>query len=207
MKWTASMPPVPGVRCRCVGRAFEGQSDSRALDVAAGLPNAIRRYGRLQICATNLARLGLALVGTILLLFAGTGLAGQQVSTNEAAVRFCAVDVYVDSGAAPLAAYQLEFSVAGGAAKIVGIEGGEHPAFAEPPYYDPTAMQNDKVIIAAFNTAPASQLPRGKTRIATIHLRTTSAAELQYESKLEAAADSNGKRIPAEISVQERQAK
>ncbi len=195
------MPPGFGVRQP--SGALEGFAGSRTLEPAAALPNAIRRYSRLPICATKLRHLLVAL----LLGFLSPNLSAQQASTNDAAVRFCAVDVYVDSGSTPLAAYQLEFSVAGGAAKIVGIEGGEHPAFAEPPYYDPKAMQHEKVIIAAFNTAPANQLPKGKTRVATIHLQTAGTAELQYEFKLQAAADASGNRIRAEISVNERQAK
>jgi len=53
--------------------------------------------------------------------------------------------------------------------EIVGIEGGEHPAFREPPMYDPKAMQHERVIIAAFNTAPSDELPR-ENASATIHL-------------------------------------
>ena len=51
-----------------------------------------------------------------------------------------------------LAAYQIEFSVTNILTKIVGIEGGQHPAFREPPFYDPKAMQQERVIIAAFST-------------------------------------------------------
>jgi hypothetical protein len=197
VKQLAKMPPGFGVR-----------QPSGALESAATAkaPDSWRSPGRYRVCVAT-AGFCPALLWAILLVITSTGLAGQQAATNDTAVRFCAVDVYVDSGSTPLAAYQLEFSVAGGAAKIVGIEGGELPAFAEPPYYDPKAMQNDKVIIAAFSLAPASQLPKGKTRVATIHLRTASAVKLQYEFKLQVAANSDGNRIPAEITVQERQAK
>jgi len=128
---------------------------------------------------------------------------------DDAAVQFRAVDIYVDSKDQPLAAYQLEFSVtnAASAAKIVGIEGGEHSAFSEPPFYDPKAMQHERVIVAAFSTNALGNLPRGKTRVATIHLQTSRAVEPKYELKLEVAADSNGNRIPVETSVEERKAK
>jgi hypothetical protein len=131
----------------------------------------------------------------------------QQTVTNDLAVRFTAVDIYVDSSNKPLAAYQLEFSVTNGNAKIVGIEGGDHPAFAEPPYYDPLAMQHERVIIAAFSTNAVGNLPNGKTRVATIHLQISRSAEPEFELKLEAAADQNGNKIPVEATVEERKAR
>ena len=82
--------------------------------------------------------------------------------------------------------------------KIVGIEGGEHEAFKEAPYYDPAALANDRIIIAAFNTGP--ELPKEQTRIATVHLQIIGDIEPEYELKLVVAADENGKEIPAEIS-------
>jgi hypothetical protein len=97
--------------------------------------------------------------------------------TNEAPIRFRAVDIFVDSKDKPLAAYQLEFSVTGADAKIVGIEGGEHAAFSTPPFYDPKAMQQERVIIAAFSTNAVSRLPQGRTRVATIHLQTRATSE------------------------------
>jgi len=95
---------------------------------------------------------------------------GQQPAAN---VHFRAIDVYVDSGSVPLAAYQLEFSVANVPTQIVGIEGGSAKVFREPPFYDPKAMQGERVIIAAFSTEAPEQLPSGKTRVATIHIMTT----------------------------------
>jgi len=65
-------------------------------------------------------------------------------------VRFAVVDVYVDSGNQPLAAYQCGLTAARGDVKIVGVEGGEHAAFAEPPYYDPAAMMNDRTAVFVF---------------------------------------------------------
>lgn len=128
--------------------------------------------------------------------------------TQETAVQFRAVDIYVNSRAQPLAAYQLEFSVtnAASAAKIVGIEGGDSPAFSKPPFYDPQAMQHERVIIAAFSTNTVNNLPKGKTRVATIHLQTTRGVKPEFELKLEVAADANGNRIPAEATAWERKA-
>src|SRR5690349_6090513 len=54
-------------------------------------------------------------------------LPAQQPADEEGRSRFCAVDIFIDSGSTPLAAYQVRFAVTNGLAKIVGIEGGEHP--------------------------------------------------------------------------------
>jgi hypothetical protein len=117
----------------------------------------------------------------------------------EDRVRFAPVHVYLDSGDKPLAAYQFELRTRTGRIKIVGVEGGEHPAFKDAPYYDPAALMNDRIIIAAFNTG--SDLPHGRTCIATIHLQILGDAEPQYELKLMAVADDNGQEIPAELNL------
>src|SRR6266852_2690507 len=103
----------------------------------------------------------------------------QQPADEEGRGSFRVVDIYVDSKGAPLAAYQLRFSMTNMNVKIVGIEGGEHPAFRGPPVYDPKAIQHERVIIAAFNTGPSDELPKGKTRVATIHLEAMGVNDLQ----------------------------
>ena len=134
-------------------------------------------------------------------------LLAQAPADEEGRARFCAVDIFVDSGSTPLAAYQLRFAVTNGAAKIVGIEGGQHPAFRQPPFYDPKAIQNEVAIIASFNTAPVGELPVGKTRVATIHLRTTAIKQPQFELKLQTAADSRGNKFACVASFEERKEK
>ena len=84
--------------------------------------------------------------------------------------------------------------------KIVGVEGGEHPAFKEAPYYDPAALMNERIIIAAFNTG--ADLPTTRTRIATIHLQITGDAEPQYDLILTTAADTDGEEMAAKITLQ-----
>ncbi|MBM4029554.1 MAG: hypothetical protein FJ280_29770 [Planctomycetes bacterium] len=84
--------------------------------------------------------------------------------------------------------------------KIVGVEGGAHPAFREAPYYDPAALMNDRIIIAAFHTG--KDLPSGRTRIATIHLQVPADAEPRYELKLTVAADANGGNLPAKLNLE-----
>jgi hypothetical protein len=131
-------------------------------------------------------------------------LCAQQQAREEGPSRFSAVDIYVDSKNAPLAAYQIEFSATNGVAKIVGIEGGDPGAFHEPPFYDAKAIQHERVIIAAFSTAAADKLPSGKTRIATIHLQITGDVTPQFQLTLQTAANSDANRISADASFEER---
>jgi hypothetical protein len=142
-------------------------------------------------------------VGLIACLALSVGsLFAQQPRTNN--VRFLAVDVFVDSKGQPLAAYQLEFTVTNGNAKIVGIEGGEHPAFREAPHYDAKAMQQERVIMATFSTKPVNQLPTSKTRVATVHLQIIGTTMPTFESKIQTAADDQGNKILVETTSEER---
>jgi hypothetical protein len=135
-----------------------------------------------------------------LLLSPSNGGAGGDAT----AVRFTTVDIVIDAGDAPLAAYQIEFKATTPGVTIVGIEGGDHPAFSEPPYYDPKAIQQERVILASFNTADANDLPTGKTRVATIHLEVSGGIPPQYTIDLAVAADPQGARIEhADVEIQE----
>jgi len=126
----------------------------------------------------------------------------QDIPPVQPKVRFAPLHIYLDSGSQPLAAFQFELKAAAGQIKIVGVEGGQHKAFKEAPYYDPAALANDRIIIAAFNTG--RELPEGRTRIATVHLQIIGDAEPDYELKLTVAADANAKEIPAKISFETR---
>ena len=121
----------------------------------------------------------------------------------EEGVRFRAVDIFIDSRAMPLAAYQLEFLIKSGNAKVVGVEGGEHPAFKEAPFYDPKAIQQERVIIAAFNTASADKLPKARTRVATLHLQVSGQQAPEYAVRLESCATSGGKKISSQTTFKE----
>ena len=131
----------------------------------------------------------------------GQGDTAQALDNTAGRERFVALDVYVDSGVKELAAYQFEFQAAGATAKIVGVEGREHPAFAEPPYYDPAALARDRVIVGAFSTG--RDLPAGKTRVARLHLMLTGPAQPDYQLKLNVAGDRDGNEIKAEIFLGE----
>ena len=149
--------------------------------------------------------LGLSLLtfGLLGCLCCNSVLAGETSIPNP--IHFRAVEIFVDSTNKPLAAYQLEFTASGTNAKIVGIEGGEHVAFKEAPFYDAKAMQHERVIIGAFSTAKADKLPTGKTRVATIHLQTTGELPPRYEVQVKAAATVGGKKISVHANAQEKQ--
>lgn len=120
----------------------------------------------------------------------------------SAQAQFQAIDIFVDSRRQPLAAYQLEFSATKKKQlRIVGIEGGEHSAFTNAPYYDPKAMQRERVVLGAFSTA--KELPAGKTRVATIHVQVLDSA-VEYRLKLQTAANAEGEEISVHTSFRER---
>ena len=116
-------------------------------------------------------------------------------------VRFAWVDAYIDPQGQPLAAYQFELKAQGAGVTLVGVEGGEHPAYAEPPYYDPKANLQNRIVIAAFNTG--DNLPTTRTRVARVMVRVSGAEAPRYSAKLEVAASSDAKPISANISVSE----
>ncbi len=125
---------------------------------------------------------------------------GQQSRPqSQPVVRFVPLDIFIDSGDQPLAAYQFELQAPAESFAIVGIEGGKHKAFAPPPYYDPAALAHHRVIIAAFNTGP--DLPTGKTRVARIHARIIGEQDPDFELKLTAAASAEGRDIDASITI------
>jgi hypothetical protein len=115
------------------------------------------------------------------------------------AVRFGALDVFVDSGAQPLAAYQFELKVTSGDVKLVGVEGGEHAAFKQPPYYDPKALAGQRIVIAAFDSG--ADLPRGRTRVARLMVQVRGAATPTYAATVQVAASPEAKAFPATISI------
>ena len=116
--------------------------------------------------------------------------------------QFQAIDIFVDSKHQPMAAYQLEFSAKQKSVRIVGVEGGDHETFKAPPFYDPKAMQRNRVVLGAYSTG--KDLPTGRTRVATIHVQVTGAGAADYRLKLQTAANSEGDPIPVTVTWKER---
>ena len=109
-------------------------------------------------------------------------------------VRFATIDVRIDPKNTALAAYQVEIIGDPQRVKLAGVEGGEHAAFREPPYYDPAALSRHEIILAAFNTG--SDLPKQPFRAARLHVQITGDAEPEFEVKLVVASTSNGGAVP-----------
>jgi len=100
---------------------------------------------------------GIILTSVFVIVVGWAGSPAHAVRFNaEPAVRFAPLHIYLDCGSQSLGAYQFELKAASGRVKIVGVEGGQHPAFAEAPYYDPAALANDRIIVAAFSTVTPS---------------------------------------------------
>lgn len=128
-------------------------------------------------------------------------LAGAGDGVSQAGPRFEAIDLFITPGA-PLAAYQFEFGARPGQIKIVGIEGGDHAAYSQPPYYDPAAMQRDRVIIGALSTRPAGDLPAARFRVARIHVMVEPGMNPVYEARLQTAAGPNALKIEADLTFE-----
>jgi hypothetical protein len=149
-------------------------------------------------------------IWAVLLAMAGGTVAGPRddaplpTITTEASSRFAFVDAYIDSKDQPLAAYQFELSAQGPGVTLVGVEGGDAPAFADPPYYDPKANLQNRIIIAAFNTG--ANLPHGRTRVARVMVRLTGTGGAKWSAKLDVAASAEARPISADIQVSQGEA-
>jgi hypothetical protein len=113
----------------------------------------------------------------------------------------CTIDIFVDSGAEPLAAYEVEFNDPTGRIRIIGVEGGDPAAFKAPPYYDPAALGRGRIVLAAYSTG--SDLPTGKVRVARL-LVVGAAREPSYLLRLCAAGTSDGNKVPAKLFMAQR---
>jgi hypothetical protein len=132
------------------------------------------------------------------------GVAALSLSAQPEAGRFTTVDVFVVSDT-PVAAWQVELAERRGAMQIVGIERGDDATFRDPPFYDRVVLERgvtDRVVLASFSMSDAEQLPRGRVRVARVHVRTTGAAEPDYEARLVAAGAADGRPIDAQLSLE-----
>ena len=115
--------------------------------------------------------------------------------------RFKVIDVYIDSGPMPLAAYEFEFKATAGDVQIVGIERGDNHNFRDPPYYDPAGLSKNRVIIGSFNTT--DELPTQRSRVARLHLHISGDTRPQYALSLIVAGSREGNPIAASVSFKE----
>lgn len=121
-----------------------------------------------------------------------------------AAPRFMAIDIYVDSPK-PLAAWQFELRDLNRGMRVVGVENGASDVFGDAPYYDRDAVSAgdaERIVVADFSLADASQLPSGSVRVATIHIM-VDGADPDFDITLVTATTHEGQRIDASIRLQE----
>ena len=122
---------------------------------------------------------------------------------QETKVRFAALDIHLES-AEPVAAWQFELSESASRMRVVGVENGDSPAFARAPYYDRKVVNDgraDRIIVADFTLRPGNELPIGRVRIATVHVRLTGDSEPEYVLRLVTAGNAEGKPVPATVHL------
>ena len=141
-------------------------------------------------------------VPLLVLLAAGCLVPAAAGADSGGGPRFVPVEIHLDSQQ-PVAAWQFELRDRNGAMKVVGIERGGIPAFPDAPYYDREAVAEgdaDRIIVADFTLADESRLPRGRMRVATLHLMLEGDAD--FELHLVTATTSDGRAIDASIVLQ-----
>ncbi|MBN1674548.1 MAG: hypothetical protein JXR37_26100 [Kiritimatiellae bacterium] len=120
---------------------------------------------------------------------------GESESTG---LTFRPFDLWVDAGGEQLAAYQVELAYDKAQVRIVGLEGGEG-VYKNPPYFDRAGFEGGRIVVAAFTTSPDT--PKGKVRVARIHLAVHGAADPKINMRLVTAAKPGGERIAPAIDL------
>lgn len=128
----------------------------------------------------------------LLLALVVAGFAHQQNEPGQEApaLRFVSVDVLVDPAGQTLAAWQVRVEDRTGAAKLVGVEGGEDPSFAAPPHHDPRALSTGAVVLAAFDESDTG--PTGETRVARLSFAVEGNATPDFAVTAEVVASPTG---------------
>lgn len=111
--------------------------------------------------------------------------------TAPRAVEFEAVDIVIDTGGRPMAAFQFEVTAD---AKLVSVENGDLQE--RPPYHDPAALQGGRVIVAEYTIAKPHS---GKVRAATLHFQHDGKPD--YKARIIVVAGPEGERMDATIEV------
>ncbi|MYE13703.1 MAG: hypothetical protein F4X99_19015 [Gammaproteobacteria bacterium] len=84
----------------------------------------------------------------------------------------------------------------------MGIERGGHDAFPRAPYYDRDALADGtapRIVVADYSLVLESALPRGRFRLATLHLMLE--GEPDYALRLVTATAPDGAPIDASIAL------
>ncbi|MBN2319236.1 MAG: hypothetical protein JXR49_09175 [Acidobacteria bacterium] len=138
-----------------------------------------------------------ALMSLVILTLCSPLFAGE-INLAPSRVRFLSVDLWVDSGEA-LAAYQVEITYDRNSIRIVGLEGGQVEAYRDAPYYDQKGFESGRIILAAFTTG--TDAPKGRTRVAIIHVAVEGNIRPELTCRLMAAAKPGGRRISPKVDL------
>ena len=127
----------------------------------------------------------------------------------ESHTTFATIDITIDPLDKPLGAYQFELTSPDASFKVLGVEGGGHPAFdhGRPPYFDPVVREAgaDRLILAeyALPQFDAEELPDAPVLIAKVAVlfeRPIDANEPPtIELTLTTAGDADGNKIQANL--------
>lgn len=118
------------------------------------------------------------------------GQGSADVAGSEDPLRFVTYELFVDPNGAPLAAWQVRFEDPTGAAKLVGVEGGEDASFRDAPFYDPQALQGGAVVLAAFDPEGAGH--SAETLVARVHFAITADQDPSFNVTTEVVASPDG---------------
>jgi len=124
----------------------------------------------------------------------------NTLSSAKTAFQFRTLDVFVHTGRDPLAAYQVEITYDRKLARIVGLEGGQPPAYTNAPYFDRAGFSAGRIIVAAF-TADKDAVPKGEFRIARLHVAVKPGADPAFKISLTTAAKPGGTRIKPRVEL------
>jgi hypothetical protein len=113
---------------------------------------------------------------------------------------FGTIVVTLDPQGAELAGWQLRADFGKSDARIVGIEGGEHPAYAAPPHYDPRALNTGEIVLAALSSH--EELPNESTVVAILHIEHDRSGLPPLEVSEVVAVDADGNEIPVTVGQQ-----
>jgi hypothetical protein len=127
-----------------------------------------------------------------------------SVSTSAAEVApqraFSTIEIYLDGGDQPLAAYQLTLQYAQADTRLVGIEGGSTPAFADAPHYDPRALRGGTIKLAAMQLE--GPWPTHRVHVATLHVEHSATVTPRLAASQVVAATRNGGAATVDFSYE-----
>ena len=101
-----------------------------------------------------------------------------------------------------VAAWQVQVDCPDPEALLVGVENGDADAFPDAPHHDPAALQGRRIILADYSTAARESLPRGRIRLATLHVERPAGMRPGLTVSDPLFATHDGARIQASVTLE-----